>query len=169
MNQIMVERLVIVIKKYGLFFITFIPVIIGYIVNIFIMLPFVGTLLFYVLPILTTILWYRIGGQYAEANWKLIPATLISNSCGFVSLVIYLWQFLIQTDETRSMFLAGWSQMFSASVPLYLLGGIARLFETQPNYVGRASMAALQVLALVYMMIVFVVGFLHKKNKLSCI
>ena len=57
--------------------------------------------------------------------------------------------------------------MFSASVPLYLLGGIARLFESQPDYIGRASMVALQVLALVYMMIVFVVGFLHKKNKLS--
>ena len=79
--------------------------------------------------------------------------------------MIYLWQFLIQTDETRRMFLAGWSQMFSASVPLYLLGGIARLFETRPNYVGSASVVALQVLALVYMMIVFVVGFLHKKNK----
>ena len=155
------------LRKYRWVLFTFIPVIVGYIVNIFIMIPFVGMLLFYVLPILTTIFWYRIGGQYAEANWKLIPATLISNSSGLVSLLIYLWQFLIQTDDTRSMFLAGWSQMFSASVPLYLLGGIARLFETQPDYVGRASMVALQVLALVYMMIVFVAGFLHKKNKVS--
>ena len=154
-------------RKYKWFLLTFVPVIVGYIVNIFIMIPVAGTLLFYLLPILTTVFWYRIGGQYANADWKLVPATLISNSSGFISLLIYLWQFLIQTDETRSMFLAGWSQMFSASVPLYLFGRIAILFESQPNYMGRASMAALQVMALVYMMIIFAAGFLRNRSKIS--
>jgi len=151
-------------SKYKWFLFTFVPVIVGYVVNIFIMMPFVGMLLFYVLPILTTVFWYHIGGQYAKANWKLIPAALISNSSGFVSLVIYFWQFLIRTDETRSMLLAGWSQMFSASVPLYLFGRIAILFESQPNTIGMTSVMALQVMALVYMMIVFVVGFLRNRN-----
>ena len=34
------------LRKYRWILITFIPVIVGYIVNIFIMIPFVGTLLF---------------------------------------------------------------------------------------------------------------------------
>ena len=55
--------------------------------------------------------------------------------------------------------------MFSASTPLYLFGGIARLFESQPNYAGRASMVALPVIALIYMMIVFCIGIYLEKRK----
>jgi hypothetical protein len=57
--------------------------------------------------------------------------------------------------------------MFSAATPLYLFGGIARLVESQPNYAGRATLVAMQVIALVYMMIVFCIGIYLEKRKKS--
>ncbi len=57
--------------------------------------------------------------------------------------------------------------MFSAATPMYLFGGIARLVESQPNYAGRATMVAMQVIALVYMIIVFCIGIYLEKRKKS--
>ena len=75
------------------------------------------------------------------------------------------YEFLFETDVTRNLTLAAFSQMFSASTPLYLIGRIAVLFESQPNYAGRASMVAMQVIGLVYMVIVFSAGmYLEKKR-----
>ena len=90
-----------------------------------------------------------------------------SYSGGGCSLLVYLWQFLLETDETRNTTLAVFSQMFSAATPLYLFGGIARLVESQPNYAGRATLVAMQVIALVYMMIVFCIGIYLEKRKKS--
>ena len=151
-------------KKSVLFLLAFVPVAVGYLVNVLIMVPVIGIAGFYLLPLLTTVFWIYLGRQYAR-RWRTVPAVLIAHAVGFCSLLIYLWQFLLETDETRSLPLAAFSQMFSASTPLYLFGGIARLVESQPNYAGRASMAAMQVIALIYMMIVFCVGIYWEKRK----
>ena len=95
---------------------------------------------------------------------KMAAAMALANVPGVSSLLLYLWQFLLETDESRSMFLSGLSQMFSASTPLYLFGGLARLFESQPNYAGRTSMVALQVIAVVYMAAVFAAGVVREKR-----
>ena len=104
--------------------------------------------------------------DYAH-KWKAVPAVLIAHTVGICSLLIYLWQFLLETDATRNSALAVLSQMFSASTPLYLFGGIAILVETQLNYVGSASMVAMQVIALVYMLIVFSIGIYTEKKKIK--
>ena len=151
-------------KKSVLILLSLVPVVVGWVVNILIMVPVIGMAGFYLFPLLTTVFWFFLGKQYAH-KWKAVPAVLIAHTVGILSLLIYLWQFLLETDVTRSMTLAGFSQMFSASTPLYLFGRIAVLFESQPNYAGRASMVALQVIGLVYMIIVFSVGmYLEKKR-----
>lgn len=106
-----------------------------------------------------------LSGQTVCTQMENGSAVLIAHAVGFCSLLVTLWQFLLETDETRNMTLAVFSQMFSVSTPLYLFGGIARLFESQPNYAGRASMVALQVIALIYMMIVFCIGIYLEKRK----
>jgi len=98
--------------------------------------------MFYALPLLTTVFWFYFGRQYARSTWKTVPAILIGNATGILSLLVYLWQFLLKTDETRKLALAAASQMFSASVPTYLLGRLAILFETKQNFIGRASLVA---------------------------
>lgn len=95
-----------------------------------------------------------------------------SHSLGILSLIVYLWQFFGYTDENRNLALAGASQMFSAATPTWFLGRFAILFESQPNYVGRAAMMGLQIVALVYMLLVFLCGFaaekvVHKTNLFS--
>ena len=151
-------------KKSVLFLLTLVPVVVGYLVNVLIMVPVVGTAGFYLLPLLTTAFWIYLGRQYAR-RWRTVPALLIAHAVGFCSLLVYLWQFLLETDETRNLTFAAFSQMFSASTPLYLFGGIARLVESQPNYTGRATMVAMQVIALIYMIIVFCVGIYLEKRK----
>ncbi len=154
-------------KKSVLLLLTLVPVIVGYLVNVLIMVPIIGMAGFYLLPLCTTAFWIYLGKQYAR-KWKTIPAVLIAHIVGGgCSLLVYLWQFLLETDETRNTTLAVFSQMFSAATPLYLFGGIARLVESQPNYAGRATLVAMQVIALVYMMIVFCIGIYLEKRKKS--
>ena len=151
-------------KKSVLLLSTLVPVVVGYLVNVLIMVPVIGMASFYLLPLVTTVFWFYMGKQYAR-RWKAVSAVLIAHTVGFCSLLVFLWQFLLETDETRNLTLAVFSQMFSASTPLYLFGGIARFFESQPNYAGRATIVAMQVIALVYMMIVFCIGIYMEKRK----
>lgn len=67
-----------------------------------------------------------LSGQTVCTQMENGSAVLIAHAVGFCSLLVTLWQFLLETDETRNMTLAVFSQMFSVSTPLYLFGGIAR-------------------------------------------
>ncbi len=153
-------------KKSVLLLLSLVPVVVGWLVNILILVPVIGMAGFYLLPLLTTVFWFYLGKQYAK-RWKFVPAVLMAHTVGICSLLIYLWQFLLETDVTRSLTLAAFSQMFSASTPLYLIGRIAVLFESQPNYAGRTSMVAMQVIGLVYMIIVFSIGIYTEKKKIK--
>ena len=153
-------------KKSVLILLTLVPLIVGYLVNVLIMVPKIGMVIFYLLPLCTTAFWGCLGKQYAR-KWKTLPAVLIAHIVGVCSLLVYLWQFLLETDETRNIRLAALSQMFSAATPLYLFGGIAQLVESQPDYAGIATSVAMQVIALIYMMIVFCIGIYLEKRKKS--
>lgn len=152
-------------KKSVLVLLTFVPFIVGHIINISIRIPVIGMIIFYVLPLLTTVFWFYLGRQYARSTWKIIPALFIGNATGVVSLLIYLWQYLFKTDETRNVVLMSVAQMFSDATPTYLLGRIAILFETQPNYIASSTfMVALNVISFVYMVVVFLFGFIWEKK-----
>ncbi len=55
-------------KKSILVLLTFVPIGVGYIVNFFIELPVVGMLLFYILPLLTSVFWFYLGKRYADST-----------------------------------------------------------------------------------------------------
>ena len=154
-------------KKIVLFILTFVPIIIGYLVENSLMIPVIGLLNFYVLPLLTPVFWCWLGIKYSRSSWKAIPSLLIGNATGILSLLIYLWQFVFKTAETRNITLAVASQMFSASTPTYLLGRLAILFESQSNYTGQTTLVALQVISLIFMIIVFLCGYIWGKKKLQ--
>ena len=154
-------------KKHVLVLLTFVPIIVGYILNLTIQLPGIGALLYYVLPLLMTVFWFWLGRQFAHTTWRTIPAIIIGNTTGIVSILIFLWQFVLETEETRNMALAGFSQMFSTSAPYFLFSSVALLFESEPNTIGRAFMIALQIISVVYMIAVFCVAILWEKNKTS--
>lgn len=154
-------------KKVVLVLLTFVPIVVGYIVNLSLFLPVIGMALLYVVPLFMTAFWFYLGRQYARSTWKTIPAILIGNATGIISLLIFLWQFLLETDETRNSILAGASQMFSASVPIYLFGRVPNLFETQPNYTGIRIMVAMEVIAVVFMIAVFCAAIFWEKRRLK--
>lgn len=89
-------------KKSVLVLLTFVPVIVGYIINFSLRIPLIGMIIFYVLPLLTTVFWFYLGRQYALSTWKTVPALLIGNAAAIASLLIYLWQRLIETDQTAN-------------------------------------------------------------------
>lgn len=129
------------------------------------MLPVIGMTAFYLLPLLTTVFWFWLGSQYAHSSWKAIPAILIGNATGIVSILVYIWQFLFETDETRNIALAVASQMFTASTPMYLFGRFAILFESQPNYAGRTAMVAMHVISVIYMLAVFSAAVVRERKQ----
>ena len=68
-------------KKSVLLLLTLVPVIVGYLVNVLIMVPIIGMAGFYLLPLCTTAFWIYLGKQYAR-KWKTIPAVLIAHIVG---------------------------------------------------------------------------------------
>lgn len=154
-------------KKSLLVLLTFIPIIVGYIINYTLPVPHVGVWVYYILPLLTTVFWFWLGRKFAHTTWKALPAILIGNATGIISILVYLWQYFLETDETMNMTLASASQMFSASAPGFLLVKIAVLFETEPITAGTATVVALNVISVVYMITVFGIAFFWEKHKIS--
>lgn len=153
-------------KKSVLVLLTLVPVAVGYLVNNLLLVPGIGMVCFYVLPILTTVFWFWLARQYARTSWHPLASIAIGNAVGVVSLAVYLWQYLIENDETRNFFLAVVSQLNTGAAPNWLLGRFAILFEPQPNTIGQASMVAMEVLATVYMLLVFVCGYVWERIKI---
>jgi len=80
-------------------------------------IPVVGTLAFYILPLVVLAFWFWLGGQYAKTNWGMAKSVLIGSGTGILSMVLYLWQFVMRSDETRNLPLAAFSQMYSSTAP----------------------------------------------------
>lgn len=151
-------------KKGILLLLTLVPVAVGYLVNLLLAVPGIGGVCFWMLPLATTVFWFFLARGYARTSWNALSSVLLGNAVGILSLLVYLWQFVLETDATRNMGLAAASQMFSAAVPTYLFGRWISLFE-QPGHIGRTSMITLQVIAVVYMIAVFVCGYVWEKVK----
>ncbi len=150
--------------KKLLVLLTFVPIAAGWLINLTIGIPLIGLFMFYLLPFAVLFFWFWLGEQFAQTDWGFFPSVIIGSATGLISLVLYIWQFLFETEETRNLFIAGLSQMYSASIPGYLFGWLARLFESQPHYIGRTSFLALQVIAVILMMVIFVCGYINGKK-----
>lgn len=152
-------------KKSTLVLLTLVPVAVGLVVNFSLRLPVIGSLLFFLLPLATTVFWFYLGGRYARIGWNVLCSLLIGNATGLLSLVVYVWQRVFLPEENVNLFLVAASQMFSAATPTYLFGRLAMLFESQPNFIGEATALALQVIAVLYMIVVFGLGYVWEKRK----
>ncbi len=126
-------------KKSMLVLLTLVPVAVGLVVNFTLFVPVVGSLLFFLLPLATTIFWFYLGSKYACSGWNAPCSILIGNAVGILSLAVYVWQCVLLTDENVNLFLAAASQMFSAATPTYLFGRLAMLFEAQLNLYRRGD------------------------------
>lgn len=155
-------------KKVYYFLFAFVPTLIGYIYSIFIIkilsIPFLGSLIFYLLPFTVLLLWFWVGRKFVQTKTTAFCAILIGNSVGILSLLLYVWQFIILSDQQRIFFLAGLSQHFSSIVGL-LTAKVAVFFEPQKGVVGLVIMTGIQVIGLIVMVLVFAAGFFYEKRK----
>lgn len=152
-------------KKSILILLTLVPLIVGYLINLAIAIPVIGMMIYYVIPFVALGFWFYLGSLFSKTTWKAIPSVLIGNATGLLSLALYLWQFLGRNDETRNTALAVISQMYSASTPMYLFAKLAILFESQPNYFGRTAMVAMQVIAVILMIVIFTLGYFWGRKR----
>lgn len=145
-------------KKSVLVLLTLVPFIIGDISGSLIMKPNMIKVCLILLPFISTAFWFYLGIQYARSNWKPIKSVLIAHAMVICSVFIYFWQFILVTSEERILVLSRFSQLFTSSTPIVLLSKIAILFESDSAIVGKATFMALQILALIYMIIIFCLG-----------
>ena len=147
-------------KKLVLILLTLVPILAGALINASIT-P-LGMLLYYALPILVLVFWFWLGGQYAGTDWGMLPSVLIGSATGIASLVLYVWQFCLESEGTRNPFLAGLSQMYAGSIPLYVFSFIFRLLKL--GDVGQMFLVH-EVLAVILMAVVFLAGYRRKKQR----
>ena len=146
-------------KKPVLILLTFFPLLVGWLINASFNVPSLFRVAYYLLPLLTLVFWFLLGKQYARTDWPAPLAILIGNATGLVSLLLYLWQFVLVSGAHRNLFLAVLSQLFTASVPTYLFGGLLTAFEPDPSRIGIVSMVTVQVLGVLLMLAVFSLGY----------
>ncbi len=151
-------------KKNMLMFLALVPVVTGYILNLTLLTPGLGTLLYYLLPCFTLTFWFYLGSKYSKTNWNIIQSTIIGNGVGFLSLLLYYWQFWGLSDDNRNIFFSAISQYFVANTGL-VTSKYALLFETEKNTITQISFAAMQILGLILMVIIFLAGYVFGKAK----
>jgi len=154
----------IIMNKKVLVLLTLVPILTGYLLNISILIPGLGTLLFYLIPCATLIFWFYLGNRYSRTNWNILQATVLGNCIGFISFLLYLWQFYFRNDENRSLFISGISQLFVSGISLFT-AKFAQLFESQVNTITQTSYTTMQILGLLLMVIIFMIGYVFGKVK----
>lgn len=151
-------------KKNILLFLALVPVVTGYLLNITLLIPGLGALLYYLLPSITLCFWFYLGSKYSETNWNILQSVIIGNGIGLLSLLLYFWQFWQCSDDNRNLIISGISQLFVSNTNL-LTAGYAILFEPEKNVVTQISSTAMQIMGLVLMVIIFTAGYIFGKVK----
>lgn len=127
-------------------------------------------LFLYVIPVLLLVCWFWAGRKYRQAGFPGFGAVALAHSVGFVSLGLYIWQFVLVADAQRNIAVAAFSQSFSASVGLafpvslfsrFVVWAYPAILEGETQKLATA----LQVINLVVMMIVFTVGYYWQRRK----
>lgn len=147
------------VKKVKLLLMTLSPILIGLLFNYLVFIP----LLIYIVPFLVMIYWFWVGTNFGENVRNPFKSIVLANSIGIISLVLYYWQFVIVADKERNLMLAGFSQMFTASLS-YITARIGFIFEKTPNEVTQVTTLVMQVTGLMLMIIVFFSGYIYKRH-----
>lgn len=147
-------------RKNLLVLLTLVPLVIGYMTFVLIVKFSMIRVAHYLLPFLATAFWFYLGVQYSRCDWKPIKSVLIAHAVHICLAIIYFWQFVLVPDEARNYILTLVSQLSLMSTPTLLFIEIVKLFESDPSVIvsGMATRIALQVLALIYMIIIFCLG-----------
>lgn len=153
--------------KYKLILLVLVPYLAGEIINrllgygISLNIPIlmsISTILLYVLPLASVVFWFWVGRQFGSLKINKIKSFILANLLWFISLVLYIWQFIILDGENRSFLIAGISQNYMLGF-INPAGKIIGLFTNKID--GRMAV----ILAYIIMIIVFTIGFISRARK----
>ncbi|BDF68235.1 hypothetical protein CE91St43_22070 [Oscillospiraceae bacterium] len=143
------------------------PAAVGWVYNVTFMIwatiPVLGMFIWYGVPLAVLAFWGLLGYNCRAKGRRYLPTLALTHWVMATEVAVYLWQFLLVGDEARSMLLAGFSQWFNVFA-IYTTR-LALLFESQPNYVGQATMTASEVIALALIVLAFSLGWLWPHRK----
>ncbi|MEA4954303.1 MAG: dephospho-CoA kinase [Pseudoflavonifractor sp.] len=138
------------------------PLAVGWLFNVTIMIwsdiSLLSSLVWYGLPLAELFFWYQVGRRCRARTLGYLPALALTHWVVAVEVAVYLWQFLAVSSEARNMELAGFSQDFNIFM-IYTVR-LARLFETQPNYIGQATTVAMELMGFALLVAAFSLGYL---------
>lgn len=143
------------IEKNKHAFIVLAPLVLGWLFNILIYyVPFSGMLI-WTLNLGFVLFWFWGGRQFAKLSMNKVYSFLLGNSIWFISLLLYIWQFLILDEAARSLAIAGLSQY-------YMLFMLIIGTQIQLMYSGDINSVDIVLISYVVMLVVFTLGFIYQ-------
>lgn len=133
-------------------FCIFIPFIYGYITHEYLLLPH---------PLFSQIVfgifWFWVGMRFAKIEENHIKNILVGNSLWLISLLIYVWQFVLSNDESRNIFFALFGQHYPFSF-IWSGATLTILF----NDVIHGTLIV--IISYLIMLFVFIAGYITKQT-----
>ena len=135
------------------------PFLLGFLIGCLYLIPGLSTVLYYLSPIAILLFWFWVGMQFSKEMHNPLLAVLAGNSVGILSLLIYLWQFVLTSESSRNLILAALSQAFTSPLSP-LTAYIALIFVGESNVLDQTHITIMEVSGLVLMVAVFILGYL---------
>ncbi|UNK18626.1 hypothetical protein MNQ98_00830 [Paenibacillus sp. N3/727] len=148
----------IYMKKNKHLLIVLAPLIIGWLFNMLIFyLPFSGVLI-WTLNLGFVLFWFWVGSQFAQLSMKKVYSYLLGNMLWLISFLLYVWQFILLDEASRSIALAGLSQY-------YMLLTIIIGTQIHMMYSGDINSTEIVIISYMVMLLVFTMGFIYQSVK----
>lgn len=110
------------------------------------------------IQILFTVLWFWVGMKFSHLSGSKVKNFFEGNSLWLLSLLLYLWQFFLLSDETRNTFMAMFSQYYMTA---FLWSGT----KLSQLLCGDLDGKMITIFAYLVMFVVFVIGFLAGRRR----
>ncbi|GAA0337819.1 hypothetical protein GCM10008967_30100 [Bacillus carboniphilus] len=130
----------------------FIPLVTGYILNrvalYFFMPPIISQIIF-------TAFWFWVGYRFTLLPWNKLKSFIVGNSIWLLSLLLFIWQFVVLDDESRNLILAGLSQNYIVG---FLWSGVK---WASVMYDSQLTTLNVTISSFIFMFLTFTVGFIY--------
>lgn len=149
-------------SKLKLIVLVLLPLIIGYLISLLLSFGFTtdNQLIISMSSILLTLwsygvaiaFWFYVGRKFGSLNMASIKSFILGNTVWGIFLIIYVWQFILLDDISRSFYLAGISQH-------YVLGFVGLGARIITLFTRNIHSSTAILISYLLMILVFSIGF----------
>lgn len=155
------------ITKYKLILLIIFPLVVSLISNLLLTIGtntdssiflYITTSLLYIWGFVAIVFWFYVGMQFGNTGISKMKSFLLGNSLWMISLLLYIWQFILLEDEKKNLFIAGLSQDYA----LGFVGVSGKIIGLFTNTIDGNKVIMISHLI---MLLVFAIGFLFAVKK----